>query len=252
MPAFVFTESGLFMAVWAIIPAAGVGARMQTAEPKQYLQINGQTVLAHAIARLEAVAAVERIVVALHPQDERWASLGLQTGPRLQTCVGGTDRCHSVLNALNALREQADVDDWVLVHDAVRPCVSPADITRLLAEVANHPIGGLLAVPVSSTLKRAGPDGNVSATVDRTNLWQAGTPQVFRYELLCTALTEAIAAGKLVTDEASALELAGFAPRLVRGRADNIKITYPEDLLLARLILAAQALEEQSLEEQAL
>ena len=238
------------MAIWAIIPAAGVGTRMQTEEPKQYLQINGQAVLAHAIARLGAVAAVERIVVALHPHDERWETLGLQTVPRLQTCIGGADRCHSVLNALNALREHAQVDDWVLVHDAVRPCVSVEDIERLLAEVAVHPIGGLLAVPVSSTLKKAGPDGNVSATVDRTHLWQAGTPQVFRYELLHTALTEAIAAGELVTDEASALELAGFAPRLVRGRADNIKITYPEDLLLARLILEAQGLEEQPVEEQ--
>jgi 2-C-methyl-D-erythritol 4-phosphate cytidylyltransferase len=240
------------MAIWAIIPAAGVGTRMQTEEPKQYLQINGQAVVAHAIARLGAVAAVERIVVALHPHDERWQTLGLQTGPRLQTCIGGADRCHSVLNALNALHEHAQVDDWVLVHDAVRPCVSVEDIERLLAEVAVHPIGGLLAVPVSSTLKKAGPDGNVSATVDRTHLWQAGTPQVFRYELLHTALTEAIASGELVTDEASALELAGFAPRLVRGRADNIKITYPEDLLLARLILEAQDLEKQAIEKQAL
>lgn len=233
------------MAIWAIIPAAGVGSRMQTEEPKQYLQINGQAVLAHSIARLEAVAAVERIVVALHPQDDRWATLGLPTGPRLQTCIGGADRCHSVLNALNALNALSDhvqPDDWVLVHDAVRPCVSIGDIEHLLEAVTDHPIGGLLAVPVSSTLKRAGPDGNVSATVDRAHLWQAGTPQVFRYELLHTALTEAIAAGELVTDEAAALELAGFAPRLVRGRADNIKITYPEDLVLARLILAAQGL----------
>ncbi len=245
MPAFVFTESGLFMAIWAIIPAAGVGARMQTAEPKQYLQIDGQAVLAHAIARIGAVTAVERIVVALHPQDDRWATLGLQNGPRLQTCSGGTDRCHSVLNALNALHEHAAGDDWVLVHDAVRPCISVDDVERLLKEVADHPVGGLLAVPVSSTLKKAGPDGNVSATVDRTDLWQASTPQVFRYGLLHRTLTQAIAAGALVTDEASALELAGFAPRLVRGRADNIKITYPEDLLLARLILAAQVLEKQ-------
>ncbi|MES3006258.1 MAG: 2-C-methyl-D-erythritol 4-phosphate cytidylyltransferase [Pseudomonadota bacterium] len=238
------------MTIWAIIPAAGVGTRMQAAAPKQYLLINGQAVLAHTVARLNAVSSVERIVVALHPQDDRWATLGLYSGPRLQTCVGGADRCHSVLNALNALREDGQEDDWVLVHDAVRPCVSVSDIERLLAEVADHPVGGLLAVPVSSTLKRAGPEGDVSATVDRTDIWQAGTPQVFRYGLLHRTLTEAIAAGTLVTDEASALELAGFAPRLVRGRADNIKITYPEDLLLARLILEAQRLEERSVEKQ--
>ncbi len=231
------------MAIWAIIPAAGIGSRMQSGVPKQYLQINNQTVLAHALTRLSAVAEVECVVVALHPRDSHWATLALQEGPRLTTCAGGDDRCRSVLNALAALQTRAQQDDWVLVHDAVRPCVTTGDICRLLGEVAEHPVGGLLAVPVSSTLKKAGADGNICATVDRTDLWQASTPQVFRYGLLRKTLTDAIAAGVLVTDEASALELAGFAPRLVRGRADNIKITFPEDLPLASLILQAQARE---------
>ena len=148
-----------------------------------------------------------------------------------------------VISNMNIAETRAPQDDWVLVHDAVRPCVTTGDICRLLGEVAEHPVGGLLAVPVSSTLKKAGADGDICATVDRTDLWQASTPQVFRYGLLRKTLTDAVAAGVLVTDEASALELAGFAPRLVRGRADNIKITFPEDLPLASLILQAQARE---------
>jgi 2-C-methyl-D-erythritol 4-phosphate cytidylyltransferase len=145
-----------------------------------------------------------------------------------------------VLNALQSLQDEAGEDDWVLVHDAVRPCVRVAEIATLLCEIAGHPCGGLLAVPVSSTLKRRDEAGNVAATLPRENVWQAATPQAFRAGRLRHALEVALLRGAEITDEASALELAGYSPRLVRGSADNIKITYPEDLHLAELILAAQ------------
>lgn len=228
------------MAIWAIVPAAGIGARMLATTPKQYLLVNGRTVIDHTLARLLSVAQIEGVVVALHPQDGVWQSLGLQDNGRVTTCTGGEDRCQSVLNALHALQDRAKDDDWVLVHDAVRPCVRRSDIEHLLKAIESHSVGGLLAVPVSSTLKRARADGNVAATVDRSDVWQAATPQAFRYGALRSALVSAIAEGSLVTDEASALELAGRAPMLVQCRADNIKLTFPEDLTLAGLIMYAQ------------
>lgn len=158
----------------------------------------------------------------------------------MSICAGGRERSDSVLNALQSLQGLADEQDWVLVHDAVRPCVRLDDIARLLQEVADHPCGGLLAVPVSSTLKRSDAAGDIVATLPRDHVWQAATPQAFRLGALRQALQAAVQAGVAITDEASAMELAGHAPRLVRGSADNIKITYPEDLLLAELILAAQ------------
>lgn len=228
------------MAIWAIVPAAGIGARMMATTPKQYLQVNGKSVIDHTLSRLLSATQINGIVVALHPHDELWHSLGILGNTRVTTCTGGADRCQSVLNALYSLQGRASDDDWVLVHDAVRPCVRTSDIEHLLNQIENHPVGGLLAIPVSSTLKKAGADGNIAATVDRNDVWQAATPQAFRYAALLKALSAAIASGSLVTDEASALELAGHAPLLVQCSADNIKITYPEDLALAGLILHAQ------------
>lgn len=228
------------MAIWAIVPAAGIGTRMLATTPKQYLLVNGRSVIDHTLARLLSVAQIEGVVVALHPQDGLWTFLGVKDNARVTTCAGGDDRCQSVLNALQALQGRAEDDDWVLVHDAVRPCVRRSDIEHLLKVIESHSVGGLLAVPVSSTLKRARADGNVAGTVDRSDVWQAATPQAFRYAALRSALASAIAQGSLVTDEASALELAGHAPVLVQCSADNIKITYPEDLTLAGLIIRAQ------------
>lgn len=228
------------MAIWAIVPAAGIGARMMATTPKQYLQVNGKSVIAHTLSRLLSAEQIDGIVVALHPQDELWHSLGSLDNSRVTTCAGGADRCQSVLNALHALQGRAREADWVLVHDAVRPCVRTSDIEHLLRQIEHHSVGGLLAIPVSGTLKRASADGNVAATVDRNDMWQAATPQAFRYAALLSALSAAIADGSLVTDEASALELSGQAPMLVQCSADNIKITYPEDLTLAGLILQAQ------------
>jgi 2-C-methyl-D-erythritol 4-phosphate cytidylyltransferase len=151
--------------------------------------------------------------------------------------TGGAERGQSVRNGLEALREWAGPDDWVLVHDAVRPCLCTEDLDRLLAELDDDPVGGLLAVPVRDTLKQADATGRVATTVDRAQLWHALTPQMFRLGLLCDALQSALARGLRVTDEAAAMEAAGFSPRLVEGRADNVKITRPEDLALAEFYL---------------
>jgi len=228
------------MAHWVIVPAAGIGARMGSARPKQYLPLGAHSVLGQTLHRLAELPDLGRIIVALHPEDEFWPSLALPQSVPVSVCVGGAQRSESVLNALMALQGEAGAEDWVLVHDAVRPCVRIAEIASLLEAIAHHPSGGLLAVPVSSTLKHCDSAGNVDATLARDDVWQASTPQVFRYRVLCDALSAGIAGGALITDEASALELAGHAPRLVRGSADNIKITYPEDLLFAGLILEAQ------------
>jgi len=228
------------MALWVIVPAAGVGARMGGSLPKQYLSLSGQSVLAHTLQRLAQVPGLGRIVVALHPEDPCWHTQLLPPQLPLSTCAGGRERSDSVLSALQFLQGIADEQDWVLVHDAVRPCVRLDDIDRLLQEVEGHPCGGLLAVPVSSTLKRSNARGDIVATLPRDHVWQAATPQAFRLGVLRQALSAARQAGVAITDEASAMELAGHAPRLVRGSADNIKITYTEDLLLAELILAAQ------------
>lgn len=226
--------------VWAIVPAAGIGSRMMISTPKQYLNINGRAVLAHTLDRLGSVAAIRQIVVALHPEDRLWPNLDIQEGPRLRHCHGGANRCESVLNALQALTDEAAADDLVLIHDAVRPCVSVSDIEHVIGAALEHPAGALLAIPASSTLKKADQHGNVLTTIDRSDIWKAATPQVFRYDLLRRALADALAAGSNVTDESSALEMAGHAPRLVQGSADNIKITYPENLRMAEMILARQ------------
>lgn len=243
------------MAIWAIVPAAGVGARMMAITPKQYLPLGGRTVMEQTLRRLSDIADLRGIVVALNAHDSWWPSLRVAENPEISTCLGGETRCQSVLNALNYLSTRAHENDWVLVHDAVRPCVKIDDIERLVAAVSTHPAGGILGTRVSSTLKRANGGGidfapTISTTVERTDVWQASTPQVFRFGMLRSALAEAIVKGALVTDEASALELAGHAPLLVQCSADNIKITYPEDLPLAELILLAQQRQQSQSDQQ--
>lgn len=224
---------------WAIVPAAGAGRRMGSAIPKQYLPLAGQSVIAHTLDTLLHHPRLTGVVVAISAGDEWWPEVaaGRVTDKPLLVVTGGAERGHSVLNGLEALREQAHPEDWVLVHDAVRPCLNVADLDRLLTELADDPVGGLLAVPVQDTLKQADATGRVAATVDRSSLWRALTPQMFRLGLLHDALQEALARGLRVTDEATAMEAAGFAPRLVEGRADNLKITRPEDLALAEFYL---------------
>ncbi len=225
---------------WAVVPAAGAGRRMGGAVPKQYLPLAGGSVLDHTIERLLSVPRIDGLLVALSTDDERWAGSRFAADPRVTRVAGGEERCHSVLNALRALAGRADADDWVLVHDAARPCVRPADIDRLIERLRDHPVGGLLAGPLHDTVKRADDLGQIAATLPRETLWRAFTPQMFRLGPLARALEQALADGYLVTDEASAMEHAGFAPLLVEGNPDNIKITRPGDLALAEFFLDRQ------------
>jgi 2-C-methyl-D-erythritol 4-phosphate cytidylyltransferase len=221
---------------WAVVPAAGSGRRMGADVAKQYLPLRGRPLLAHALAPLFACARIEAVVLVVAPGDTRWAE-AIPTGPRLLTADGGAERCHSVLHGLDCLADRAAPDDWVLVHDAARPCLSGEELDALFAALAHDPMGGLLAVPLADTLKAADESGRVSRTLPREGLWRALTPQMFRYGLLRKSLADAIAAGVVVTDEAAAIEHSGHRPALVAGRAANLKVTGPEDLALAEAVL---------------
>ncbi len=222
---------------WAVVPAAGVGRRMGSDIPKQYLPLDSRLVIEHTLQRLLDHPRIEKTLVALSPNDEWWPDTAYANHADIMTVDGGAERCHSVLNALNKLSGVAKNDDWVLVHDAARPCLRSGDIDRLIEQLNNHPVGGILGVPVRDTMKRADALGQITATVCREGLWHAFTPQMFRLGMLCRALSQAIEQEKPVTDEASAMELAGFIPELVEGHPDNIKITRPEDLALAAFYL---------------
>lgn len=227
------------MTYFALVPAGGGGARMGGDCPKQYLPLAGQPLIRHTLGVLATVPAIARIFVVLAPGDTHWDDFDwLDLEPQLSILLcGGATRAESVTNGLRAMREQVESDDWILVHDAARVCLTRAHVEKLIAEVGNDPVGGLLAVPVADTLKRAqdlSSDGvRVAATVPREGLWQAQTPQMFRYGLLAEALEYAPA----VTDEASAIEALGLRPRLVAADATNLKVTYPLDLQLAEWIL---------------
>jgi 2-C-methyl-D-erythritol 4-phosphate cytidylyltransferase len=222
---------------WCVVPAAGVGKRMGAPVPKQYLPLLGARVADHTLATLLRVNLFSRIVVALSAEDEWWPESSDMTSPRVLRCEGGAERFHSVLKGLDALAGLAHDEDWVLVHDIARPCVRLSDIERLVSAVRWHPVGGLLASPVRDTMKRADASGAVAETVDRQGLWHALTPQMFRYGLLRNAIREGMDRGLAMTDEASAMEAQGYAPLLIEGAADNIKITHPQDLALAALFL---------------
>lgn len=216
---------------WTVIPAAGVGSRMRADRPKQYLQLAGRTIIEHTLDCFLDHPRLQGLVVSLACDDPYWPDLHCANDPRVQRANGGNERADSVLAGLRRLSELGARDeDWVLVHDAARPNLSRIDLDRLLAELADDPVGGLLAVPARDTLKRAGGNGRVHETIDRSVIWQAFTPQMFRLGALRDALAGALEAGAAITDEASALEWAGYSPRLIEGRADNLKITRPEDL----------------------
>lgn len=226
---------------WAVVPAAGVGARMGAASPKQYLPLRGKTVLEHTLARILGHPRIAATVLVIAAADGRWSRLAPGFAEQaLIVAHGGAERCHSVLNGLRALAGHAAPQDWVLVHDAARPCVRREDIDRLVEQLHEHPLGGLLGIPVADTMKRTDGQGNVIATVHREGLWRALTPQMFRYEMLSRALREALDRGMVLTDEAAAMESAGYSPRMVEGHADNIKITRPQDLALADMYLQQQ------------
>jgi 2-C-methyl-D-erythritol 4-phosphate cytidylyltransferase len=220
---------------FAIVPAAGSGSRFGSEKPKQYLSLLGRPLLHHTLAALAACPEIDRVWVVLARDDREWDRYDWsELGPKLEALrCGGATRAESVGNGLRAAAMVAGDDDWILVHDAARPCLSQEMLAALLAELADDEVGGILAVPVADTLKRADGGQRIVATEARDDLWQAQTPQMFRYGVLREGLEKCSA----VTDEAGAIEGLGLKPRLVRADATNLKVTYPADLVLAALIL---------------
>ena len=225
--------------LFAIVPAAGRGERFGGQRPKQYSVLLGRPVLSWSLRALLVEPSIRRVVVALAAGDRRFARLAEARDPRVRTARGGARRELSVANALDALQGEARDQDWVLVHDAARPCLRRSDLRALLDAVDGDPVGGLLALPVGDTLKAVGSDGRSERTVPREGLWRALTPQVFRYGVLRRALRLSIERERTVTDEASAVESLGLRPRVVTGRPDNIKITVAGDRGLAAAILSS-------------
>jgi 2-C-methyl-D-erythritol 4-phosphate cytidylyltransferase len=228
------------MSFYALIPAAGSGSRMGGKIEKQYMPLNSLPMIAHAMMVLAREPRIAKLFIVLSPTDKRWnnyAWQGWEERIEVLRC-GGDTRAETVLNGLDAISRHCDPDDWVLVHDAARPCLPDEMLAKLLDEVADDPVGGLLAVPVADTLKRAaaesGSGPRAEATVPRVGLWQAQTPQMFRHGKLTEALR---AAGSNMTDEASAIEQLGLQPKLVESDSRNLKVTFPQDLELASLIL---------------
>ena len=220
---------------WVVIPAAGSGSRMKADMPKQYLMINGFAIIEHTLKIFLANQEIQDVMVALPNNDQRFSQLKTVHNRRIATTNGGSSRAQSVLNGLNAL--SAVDDDWVLVHDAARPCLSGESLATLIERLRDDKVGGILAVPVKDTLKRSTVSQTISSTVDRVDMWQAQTPQMFRYGILKAALTLAIEQGVAVTDEASSLEHSGYKPRLIEGDVRNLKITNPEDFAIAEFLL---------------
>ena len=220
---------------YALVPAAGNGARFGSEVPKQYLDLAGRPMIYHSLAALCLCNQIDTVWVILSPGDEWWNGYDWSDlGPKLHVLFcGGATRAQSVANGLQAVADIVSDDDWMLVHDAARPCLSQAMLHALCEELRDDPVGGLLAVPVADTLKRADVAGRVVATESREGLWQAQTPQMFRYGLL----RKSLAGNSIVTDEASAIEAAGYQPRLVKADATNFKVTFPGDLRLAELVL---------------
>ena len=222
----------------ALIPAAGSGIRIGGGMPKQYHPLNGKPMLYHSIATLARSPDVTNVFVVLAAGDVHYGNCGAAEfgGKVVPLYCGGIERRDSVYNGLVAMAGAVDEDDWVLVHDAARPLLQLDALERLITEAGRDEVGGLLAIPVADTLKRAGGDGlRVVATENRAGLWQAQTPQMFRYGILLAALGSAGAAG--VTDEAGAIERMGLAPRLVLGASSNLKVTWPDDIAIAEALL---------------
>lgn len=224
---------------WAVVAAAGRGERFGHRQPKQYALLHGRPVLAWSLGALLAEPSITAVVVALAPGDRRFTRLPEAREARVRSCDGGARRELSVARALQSLEPEARDTDWVLVHDAARPCLRRSDLRALIEAVGDDPVGGLLAAPLGDTLKAAAADGRCDRTVPREGLWRALTPQMFRYGVLRRALALCIDRERSVTDESAAVELLGLRPRLVPGRGDNLKVTHPEDLVLAGAILDA-------------
>lgn len=217
---------------YAIVPAAGIGSRMQSPIPKQYLNIAGKPLIHHTLITLLEYPKIVSVVLLLNPQDTFWPALELKH-PKLILAAGGSERYDSVANGLQVLMPKAKAQDWVLVHDAARPCLEPSDIDYLINELNSHSVGGLLGAVACDTIKRVNNSQEAIETLERNQIWQAFTPQMFRFGVLKEALNSAIKQQKKPTDEASAIESIGLKPLLVQGKRSNIKVTNQEDLALA-------------------
>lgn len=224
---------------WPILPAAGVGSRMQADRPKQYLLLQQRLLIDRTLSVMLSYPLFPQLVLVLSDADPYWPSSEFFQDSRILRAAGGQERCHSVLNGLRALEGVAQDNDWVVVHDVARPCLRHGDLDKLLAHDSEY--GAILATPTRDTMKRGVYQNGkfvIDHTVEREQLWHALTPQVFRYQALKQALERCLAQGLTVTDEASAMELQGMNPQLIEGRADNIKVTRPDDLALAALFLS--------------
>lgn len=213
---------------------------MRSDRPKQYLQLDGKTVIEHTLNRLASHPKIAGLIVAIAENDPYWSALTLDLDCPIFQVIGGTERADSVFNALQKLSTLSKRDPWVLVHDAARPCLRHQDIDQMLAKLTDHDVGGILGIPVNDTVKRVNAQQEIIDTVSRQGLWRASTPQMFRLQTLKEALHRAKQQQLTVTDEASAIELSGLKPMMVEGHSDNIKITVPQDLALARLFLQLQ------------
>jgi len=227
---------------WVIIPAAGVGKRMQADRPKQYLPLYNKTVIEHTLDRLLSLNEITGVVLSISETDEYWPELNYVSTKPLLIAKGGKERSDSVLNALKLLNKEVNVSEsiWVLVHDAARPCVRSDDVQLLINSASSKEDGGLLALPVKDTMKRSNNFNEIEETVTRDNLWHALTPQMFPLNTLMNALIRAEKTDMQITDDASAMELAGFSPVLIQAHEDNIKITRGFDLQLAEMYLKNQ------------
>ena len=226
--------------IWAIIPAAGVGRRMARSQPKQYLKLKGKTIIEHSLRQISRCSAVSGIVVGIAEDDDYWDKFEIKNKKLLGVYKGGTQRIHTVLNGLDFLSEWAGEDDWVMVHDAVRPCVCVEDVNKLVKQAMQSNRSAILASPVIETVKKINSDDEIETTLNREHLMLAMTPQLFPIKLLQQALRCAIDKAILSTDESAAVELLGLQPLAITGQRSNIKITTAEDLQIADLFLTDQ------------
>jgi len=223
--------------VWAVVPAAGSGRRMAAEVPKQYLKLNGVPILEHTLRALLACPDIRGVVVVLDPSDRRADAIASLADPRVSRAAGGAERADSVLAGLQAVATEAGAEDWVLVHDAARPCISVGVLRSLISSCTAAGVGTVMAQASVDTLKRVSEDNRVLETLDRQVIWRAQTPQMFKLLELMSALSTALIDDIAITDESMAMELAGYPVSILEGPSTNIKITLPADLEMAEIIL---------------
>jgi len=217
--------------LWVVIPAAGIGKRMGVDIPKQYITVCDKAIIEHTVEKFTSRNDLQGILVALSNSDQHWSTLELSENNKITTVTGGEERYKSVYNALCSLKNKAGDDDWILVHDAVRPCITTSEIDQFIADLDHlNGIGGILALPCFETMKKANTNHEIEETIDRKFIWHAQTPQMFRYKKLFLAIEKIMNENIFITDEAMAMELAGYKPMLIQGTHSNIKITDQNDL----------------------